>query len=158
MMDNSIAVPWPANEEISGLPFHPVAEALVPTRPGRRHARSCDRIDEFAADRLLPISVTFQPHDIGFVITGKEFHADNVEVAIEQRPEALLDPMLELRRPQVSFQLVLSLVSHWVLALVSQATRLCNPATFRWEHSRSEGGRLGCRRRVRAPGTQIRRP
>lgn len=112
-MLDTVAITGPTDEQVIGIPFHPPIKCSIPAWPCARYASLTLGGNEFSADGLLPISGAFQSHYVVHAVSGVELQINKIALAVEQRPEALLDPEPELRRLQIALELVGGLLSHW---------------------------------------------
>jgi hypothetical protein len=98
----SLAVLRPADELIRTR-LDPTGKSLV-TCGAICSWRKCQRIDESASDRLNPILLAVQFSSENPSVRRNQIYVNNIFFARPQPPEFLLDPMLELRRLQVTLQ------------------------------------------------------
>jgi hypothetical protein len=96
----------PTDEKAPVLELDPLPESAVSSRPSGGHASTGLRVNEPAGDRLVPVARAVQLGQICVVIRRTEMDVQNGTSVIHQLPKALLNPVLEVLRPEVGEELL----------------------------------------------------
>ena len=106
MLFDATGILLPANEQMRSLEFDPLLKGGIALRPSRFDTFARNGVDELAVNWLLAIVFAGKACEIGPIIGCEQSDADDDAGYVDQLPEELVDPVAELGRFKISFELI----------------------------------------------------